>query len=210
MDEFPGNTQRTRSRPEKKEKKKVERIADVEVVRRKKPLGKRIRETFIGDSPRGIWEYVGSDIIAPALKDIVADAFTAALDSALFGQDRSSRNRSRRRPGGSYIAYNRYSGDRRDDPRDRDRPQMSRRSRANFDFDEIILPTRVAADEVLERMEDVLAQYEVVTVSDLYDLVGIEPSYTDEKYGWEDLRGAGVQRISNGYLLDLPRPEPIR
>lgn len=88
---------------------------------------------------------------------------------------------------------------------------MSRRARANFDFDEIILPTRVEADQVLERMFDLLDKYEIVTVADLYDLVGVDSNYTDEKYGWEDLRGADVDRLSRGgYLLDLPRPEPLR
>jgi hypothetical protein len=87
---------------------------------------------------------------------------------------------------------------------------LSRRARANFDFDEIILPTRVEAEEVIDRMFDLVAKYEMVTVADLYDLVGIQGNYTDEKYGWEDVRGAGVTRVSNGYLLDIPRPEPLR
>ena len=86
---------------------------------------------------------------------------------------------------------------------------MSRRGRANFDFDEIILDKRVEAEEVIDQMFLLLEKYDMVTVADLYDLVGIASNYTDEKWGWTDLRGAGASRVSGGYLLELPRPEPI-
>lgn len=71
------------------------------------------------------------------------------------------------------------------------------------------MPTRVEAEEVIDRMFDLVSQYEMVTVADLYDLVGLANNYTDEKWGWTDIRGAGVSRIKGGYLLDLPRPEPL-
>jgi hypothetical protein len=95
-------------------------------------------------------------------------------------------------------------GGRRDEPR-----SISRRARATHDFDEIILPTRVEAEEVIDRMFDIVSQYETATVADLYELVGINSNYTDGKWGWSDFRGAGVSRVRNGYLLDLPRPESL-
>ena len=87
---------------------------------------------------------------------------------------------------------------------------MSRRARAAHDFDEIILPTRVEADEVLDRLFNLVSEFESATVSELYELVGIDASYTDNKYGWTSdggLRGANVARVRDGYLLDLPKPE---
>lgn len=86
---------------------------------------------------------------------------------------------------------------------------MSRRGRSTHDFDEIILATRVEAEEVVDRLFDLVGRYESASVSDLYSLVGISGNFTDEKWGWTDLRGAGVERVRNGYLLDLPRPEPL-
>lgn len=212
VEDLPGNSQRPRAVRDETPKK-VEKIIQGEAVRRKKPLRKRIAETFVGGDARSVWSYVAIDVLIPAAKDAIADAFSQGIEKMLFGEARSVGRRTGRRPNDSYIAYNRYnpsSSNRMADPRDRDKPQMSRRARANFDFDEIILPTRVEAEEVIDRMFDLVSKYDMVTVADLYDLVGIQGSYTDEKYGWEDIRGAGVTRVTNGYLLDIPRPEPIR
>ena len=76
-------------------------------------------------------------------------------------------------------------------------------------FDDIILATRHEAEEVVDRLFDLMSRYDQVTVSDLYDLVGISRPFTDEQFGWTDLRGAGVTRVRDGYLLDLPRPETL-
>lgn len=84
---------------------------------------------------------------------------------------------------------------------------MSRRSRAAHNFDEIILETRMEAEEVIERMAEYVERYDQASVSDLYQLVGVTGSFADEKWGWKDLRAASVTRVRNGgYLLDLPRP----
>lgn len=86
---------------------------------------------------------------------------------------------------------------------------MSRRARSNHDFDEIVLETRVEAEEVIDGLFALISQYETATVADLYELLGESGNFQDEKWGWMDMRGAGVSRIKNGYLLDLPRPEPL-
>ena len=86
---------------------------------------------------------------------------------------------------------------------------MSRRARGSHDFADIILATRVEAEEVIDKLFSLVSQYEQATVGDLYEMLGVERSFTDEKWGWDDLRGAGVSRISSGYLLDLPRPIPL-
>ncbi len=59
-------------------------------------------------------------------------------------------------------------------------------------------------------MDQLIEKYETVSVADLYELLGVEASYTDEKWGWVDLRDAGIRRVRDGYLLDLPKPESLR
>ena len=49
----------------------------------------------------------------------------------------------------------------------------------------------------------------MVSVADLYDLVGISGNYTDNKYGWTNLRNSDVQRVRDGYLLKLPKALPF-
>lgn len=202
--EFPSNSRRKAPG----EQKKVERVVEGEVVRRKKTLGKRFSEHFFGSNARGVFGFVALDVLVPAAKDAITDAVSQGVERLIFGEARSTSRRTGRRPGESYINYNRYSSSRRDH-RDEPRQQLSRKARASHDFDEIILPTRVEADEVIDRLFDLVSKYETATVADLYDLVGISGNYTDDKWGWTDIRGAGVTRVRNGYLLDLPRPEPL-
>lgn len=215
MNEFPSNRHKDKVRVDPsnapaKDDKKVQKIVESEVVRRKKPLGKRFVETFIGGDTNSVWEYVTFDVVVPAAKDMLADAVSQGVEKLIFGEAVSHGRRSGRRPNdGPYISYNKMSSRRRD-PRGRDEPRsMSRRARSSHDFDEIILATRVEAEEVIDRLYDIVSKYEMATVSDLYDLVGITGNYTDNKWGWVDLRGAGVARVRSGYLLNLPRPEPL-
>lgn len=207
MDEFPSNSKHGREQHERTEKR-VEKVVQSEVVRRKKPLAKRMLETFIGGDARGVWGYIAFDVLIPAAKDTFADAFTEGIERILFEGGRSSGRRGRgRRPGsGSYVSYDRYSSrNDRDDSR-----HISRRARASHNFDEIILDKRVDAEEVIDQLFELVSKYEMATVADLYNLVGISGNFTDEKWGWTDLRGAGVTRLTRGgYLLDLPRPEPL-
>jgi len=86
---------------------------------------------------------------------------------------------------------------------------MTNRARKHHDFDEIVLATRAEATEVIDRLFDLVSKYEQASVSDLYDLVGLEATYADEKWGWRDVRGAGAVRVGGGYLLDLPKPEQL-
>ena len=50
----------------------------------------------------------------------------------------------------------------------------------------------------------------MVSVMDLYDLVGITGQYTDNKYGWTNLRNAEPVRTRDGYMLKLPRAIPLK
>jgi hypothetical protein len=78
------------------------------------------------------------------------------------------------------------------------------------DFDEIILPDYAVAKEVLSQMYEILEQFDEVTVADLYQLAGISSTPVDYKWGWDNLFGSRVARTRGGYLLDLPRPEPLK
>jgi hypothetical protein len=192
--------------------KKVERVTQGEAQRRKKPLGKRFAETFMGGDARTVGGYVFFDVLIPAARDMIVDTFTTGVERMFYG-DRmpSSTRRGFRSSGpGGYVAYNKYAPTRAYRPGDREEPRnISRRARASHDFDEIILDTRHEANEVIERLFDLIDRYESASVEDLYEMVGITPDYPDKKWGWTDMRGANVTRTRSGYLLNLPKPVPL-
>ena len=61
----------------------------------------------------------------------------------------------------------------------------------------------------MSRMDEIVGTYGTVSVADLYDLVGITGAYTDNKYGWTDIRSASVVRVRDGYMIKLPRALPL-
>ena len=83
------------------------------------------------------------------------------------------------------------------------------RTRTGYDYDDIILESRGEAEDVLERMDELIATYQVVSVADFYDLVGVSGNYTDNKYGWTDIRNASVIRVRDGYMIKLPKALPL-
>lgn len=205
--EFPSNSKEPVRRTQ--QSKKVERVTQSDVVVRKKGIFKQFSNTFFsGDSLQDVVRDVIMDVLIPSAKDTIADAFSQGLERKLFGQARSRSRRTGNGPNTGFINYRGISSN-KNDPRDRDR-DLSRRARASHNFDEIIIPTRVEAEEVIDQLFQLVSQYEMATVADLYALVGLQSDHTDEKWGWTDLRGAGVQRITHGYLLDIPQPEPIK
>jgi hypothetical protein len=212
MEEFPSNSHRIVEKPApEQEPKKVEKVVEGEVVRRKKPFRQKLSEMFVGDDAQTVGQYVFFEVLLPAVKDTIVDVTSQGVERLFYGEVRTS-NRRGPRPNSSnytnYTSYSRYQTQAERRPQ-RDRKELSKRARATHDFDQIILKTRGEAQEVIDRLFDLVNRYDAATVADLYDLVGIGSDYTDDRYGWTDLRGAGATRLSRGqgYLLDLPQTE---
>lgn len=187
------------------DEKKVYKVVEGDVIRRKKTKSSAILETL-----QGAWGYVSTDVLLPAAKDMLSDAVAQGVDQVLFGEPRTTK-RSRTRGGSSNgtVSYHKYSSRNKEPGPNRREPTISNRARATHDFDEIILATRIEAEEVIDRLFDLVSRYEIASVADLYELVGAQGKYTDSSWGWYDLRGATVRRTRSGYLLDLPAPEHL-
>lgn len=204
--EFPSNSER--SRKDTPEDKKISSVVTSGAVRRKKSLRKQFSDTFVAGDARTAMRYVIFDVLLPAAKDTIVEAGSQGIEKLIFGD---SRRRGSTRPQSGptgHVQYNRYS---MGDASRFSSPQraMSRQARSRHNFDEIVLTERSEAEEVIDRLFDLVSRYEQASVADLYELVGLSSTHTDHKWGWSDLHGAGVSRIRGGYLLDLPEPEPL-
>jgi hypothetical protein len=174
---------------------------------RTRKRGFAARSGIIGDSAQNVGHYLASDVLLPALKSLVSDIVSQGVDRLLFGDSRP-RQSTGSRPG--YTSYNRISTT-TTRPTEYGGREISRRARAVHDFDEIILATRAEAEDVLTALRDIVDKFECATIVDLYDLVDITGSFTDNKWGWyaEDLRRVGISRIRDGFVLDLPKPQAL-
>lgn len=212
MDDYPGNS---RELPVKKavakpaDEPKTEKVVTGEVIARKKPLHRRFVETFMGGDARGAVDYVVMEVLIPAARDAIADAVSQGVEKIVFGEVKSSRRGSRYSGSTSTTSYTRYSSPTRANSYGRPEPRLSHKARANHDFKEIVVATRIEAESVLEELDHMIQKYGNASVSSFYNLVGITGDYTDNKWGWTDSRGFDIERVREGYLLDLPKPEPI-
>lgn len=202
--EFPSNSRKDKE--EKNETKKVQKVVKGKVLKKKKSLGKKFMQTFVGEDIDNVWEYLVHDVLVPAAKSTVSDMVQGGIEMLLFGERKGSR--TTRDKGRSYVSYNNYGSRDRDRDRDRDRERSSR-NRSKHSFDDIVLSSRGEAEEVLSHLVDLTIDYGQATIADLYDLVGITQEYTDRKYGWTDLGGASVSREREGYVLNLPKPRVV-
>lgn len=207
MQDFPPNSRKANEAP--RGPKKVERVTSAEVVRRRRPLGTQFKETFIGGSAKTAAEYMVAEVIIPAVQDTLIDAFQGGFERLIRGETRRPR---RGMPSQSPYGRTNYGQPyQQSQTMPQSQPRgISRGGRARHDFGELVLQSRQEAEEVLERMFDILSQYDTVTVADLYELTGVAVSHTDHKWGWSDLQGGHVGRTrGGGFLLDLPAPVPL-
>jgi len=197
--DYPSNSRKAKDAPQ--EKARPEKVVEGAVTRRKKGWRGKLSETFLSEDSTSVVSYVVMDVLVPAAKNAVSDAISQGIERMLFGEIRTRRAPvGGGRPGG-YTNYNRmYEEPRR---------ELSRQARATHDFNDIVLASRGDAEDVIDRLRDLISQYEVATVSDLYDLVGLTGDFTDDKWGWYDMRSASVRAVRGGYLLNLPRTQPI-
>ena len=186
------NPEKAKAKPEKR----IEKVASGKV--RKKSELRKLADVFISEDVQDVRSYIFSDILIPTIKKALYDIVSNGLHMSLFGE----KDRDNKRGNASRVSY-----------RDASMKSKTQRRyeavRDKYSYDEVIFDTRGEAEEVLERMDELLETYEVVSIADYYDLVGFDSEHTDNKYGWTNLRSACSVRVRDGYTIKLPRPMPI-
>lgn len=214
MESFPSNSKNplgenkpTASR--NVEEKVVTKVVTVDAVKRPKSLGRKFKDLFGGGEVKGAARYVFGDVLVPALKNLVVDATSKGMERVVYGND----PRRIPRPGQPRYSYN-------NPPSVMDRfaqrpgilpgqpPGPYGRQRRQ-DAGEILMNSRQDAELVLERLSDIIDKFEVASIADLNELVGLPSSHVDNKWGWTILNPASVRQVREGFLLDLPPVEPI-
>ena len=185
-----------------KDDKHIEAVAQGTKVSKSKSKARRIAEIFVGGDLKETAEHVRDDVAIPALKNFLYDSLNEGLQRILWGETKNDRRRNSTHR--DYVGYSRRARE------SRPAPQTSARySRATQGFDDVVLATRTEAESVLSRMYDLIENYNMVTVAEFYSLVGISAEFTDENWGWRDLRSANIQHIRDGFRINLPKPEEI-
>jgi hypothetical protein len=195
VEEYKSNSHKSREEQTVPDKK-VEKVISGAARSKKKAGIQKFTDLFFPEDVGDVKSYVLTDVIIPAAKDIISDV----VRRVLYGE-RGARNNS---PASkvSYRSFYDKDNNRRDS-------NGSQRPKSGYSYDDIILDNRGEAEEVLSSMDDLVSRYGLVSVADLYDLVGVTGNYTDNKYGWTDIRNASIIRVRDGYMIKLPKTLPL-
>lgn len=197
----------TKDKPTEEEnlgKKKVDKVVSGSVKTKKKSSLSKFADTFIEEDKDTVVGYLLSEVLIPSFKKMVSDTIKTGIDKMLYGDSEVSRSNSP----ASKISYSKYYNDKSSYSRSSSTAPVANR-RDTYEYNNIVLETRGDAEAVLMGMDDIIAKYEIVSVADLYDLVGIAGSYTDYKYGWTDIRSARIERVRDGYVIRMPKALPL-
>lgn len=201
--DYKSNSNKSKTEAVKQaEEKRVEKVVTGKVVTKKKSGFSKFAGEFISEDAKNIKSYVIGDVLIPAFKKAISDIITDGIDIILYGGNGRSRSG---RSNADRVSYRSYYDDRRPS----DRLTTSRYSNNSYSYDDIILDSRGEAEEVLARMDELMDTYGLVRVADLKDLVGITGSYTDNKYGWTNIRNAEIVHVRDGWMIKMPRAVAI-
>ena len=195
------NSYKSKEEQKASSEKKIEKVVQGEVKTKKKSEIQKLGSIFISEDVNNVKDYILMDVLVPSIKNAIYELVTGSLDMIFFNGQGNLKKKSQ----SSTVSYSRYY----DQKRDVDRGYSGTRTATGYDYNDIILETRGEAEDVLDRMSELIDTYGQVTVADLYDLVGITGNYTDNKYGWVNIRNAEPIRVRNGYLLKLPKAIPV-
>lgn len=212
MEECPSYSHKAREKAKVGSETTTEKRVEKSVVTgtaatKKKSEIQKFADTFVSEDAANVKAYILQDVIIPAAKRILDDVIVGSLRMFLYGERGGSGGGNR--SNASKVSYRSYYE--RESDRDRRRDSGANRVRSGFEYDDIEFEYRGDAEAVLTEMENIIEQFDMVSVGDLYDLADVSTSnYAVNRYGWTNLATAQIARTRNGkYIIKLPRAMPL-
>lgn len=185
-------------------KKVIVPVASSKAVKR--PASKRFFDFLFAESPKVILRNIATNVLVPRAKAGLEEAGNIFLASMMWG-DPSNRPMSNVVKGtvirGGVVNYAGLSNG---------QPGMSQAMHASpsretgGNYRDLVFGTLQDAEKVLANLYDLMNQYRIVAVGDLYELASQPTSPSDNGFGWTSLDGARISRARDGFVLELPRP----
>lgn len=182
--------------------KKVEKVTTGKVVKKKNGIRNLSSALIAEEDSTNLKKYIIWDVLIPAGKKMIQETVNTILYG--IGASGHSNNGS---TVASRITYNSYYG--RNHGATYSSSTKAGRVRTGYSFDDVKVSSRADAEAILKRMEEILDTYDIVTVSDLYELAGLPSDFPDTKYGWETLVKAEIINTGDGFMLKMPRAIPV-
>lgn len=223
--DYQGNSNKDKEKAKAaKPEKIVEKVVVGTVIVEKKTLGKKFKDTFLDkefflNMARGVYR----NRIVPNAKNMLFDTGMEMLKQSVY---RSGDPRAIFDPAKSVISKFTYNAPVQHNmpypnsipvqsmlagsPGVMQQPQaIGPRRYGRPDGENFILSTREEADLVLETLVDYIETYDVATLQDLHEMLGVKTDQLANMWGWTNLKGATITQRREGWVVNLPQAEPI-
>lgn len=207
--DYQGNSNKDKDPKQEPQEKKIDKVITGDAVLVPKGIGWKFRHIFLAGTAKQAGRYVVAEVIFPTLRNLAWEVVSKGSEKVIFGESTNRRSAQEVR---SRIQYNNPLARRPLNPMiqpARLPDQYRSRATSRRDANDIVIPSREDAEQVVERLLDVLDKYDVVSLADLYDLLGLETSHVDQKWGWTYLNNVEIRQVREGYLIELPALEEI-
>lgn len=216
--DFPSNNPKTTNqiqKPQSKEQRpKVEPVIKGKAHTKRRTTKTILQAIFASQDADTVRDYIVFDIVIPKAKNVIADLGNSILNAILFGDSGPSRvTPFGQGSGAQRVSYNSYSSGRQDNPQrysNQQRRVNSNDPRNRAIFEDVVFDSKIDADAVLDKLNEMINTYGVVSVNDAYDACDLSAPYTYNNYGWTSLSSAYVDRDHRGqWCIHFPLALPI-
>ena len=203
LEDFKPNSHKSKDEGTDKDEKRIEKVVEGKVIRKKKPLSSKFADVFLSDDVDSVKGYVIFEVLVPAIKNAIVEMITGGINMMFFGESRG------RSSDGGYRDYTGYSTTFKYKGNGSSRNDYNREN-GKVDLDDIVLESKKDAVKLRDSLMDLIDEYGEATIADLYYGLGITSDFPDNGWGWKNLRGCTIRRVRDGYLITLPKPILLR
>lgn len=161
----------------------------------------KMADVFVEEDLKSVRQSVMKENIIPGVKELISNTLHNAIDLIFFGESGHRKIKKNGYTNYSQIFTAKNTSGVPNKPR-----RGTRRS-----YEEVCVETRDEAEDIMNALYDQIEQYGSASIMDLYDFAGLDTTWTDNDYGWDDISEATIiRRAHDEYVIRMPRPIPIK
>lgn len=197
MEEYKTNSHKSK---EVAKQHAIEKVVSgrVRVKRQRKGNLEKAAEIFTGQDLNSVKEHLIKDVLFPNIQKLLYDTITNGADTIIYG----GKGKNKRSDGtrvSYWRSYDSGSGSNNETP--------TYSGRGIYNFENLLFEKKQDAEAVLDSMQEIIDQFGVVSVADLYDLADVTiDNTTASNYGWKSIASAKSVATPDGWILSLSKP----
>lgn len=190
------------------EKKLTQSVVSQPASIKKESTFEKFLRSFTTIDSKNIKEYILFDVVVPSIKR----GISTTVNMILYGNANAPSNGGGYYYTGNYPKPTAYTGLYTTRSNNLQPIQSNAFKSINgTGFQNLAFANRADAEAVLQSLQEAISQFGIVSAGEMYDMAKVPTdNYTLNNVGWTNLNGVGIMRDGGGYVIDLPRPAPLK